>query len=75
LFLQAVFKALDGNIPVLASVRYTDNPIDYLERIKHHPRVNLYMLTEENRDTVYAEVRNAIWGNNSGKEDKDHEPI
>lgn len=75
LFLQAVFKALDGNIPVLASVRYTDNPIDYLERIKHHPRVNLYMLTEKNRDTVYSEVRNAIWGNNSGKEDKDHEPI
>ena len=39
LFLQAIFDALDGDIPVLASVRYTDDPIDYLERIKHHPQV------------------------------------
>ena len=52
LFLQAIFDALDGDIPVLASVRYTDGSIDYLERIKNHPRVQLYMLTEENRDAV-----------------------
>ena len=58
LFLRAVFEALDGDIPVLASVRYTTTPVDYLERIKHHPRVRLYTLTEENRDAVYEEVRN-----------------
>ena len=61
LFLRAVFEALDGDIPVLASVRYTTTPVDYLERIKHHPRVRLYMLTEENRDAVYEEVRNHIF--------------
>ena len=61
LFLQTVFEALDGDIPILASVRYTADPVDYLERIKHHPRVRLYMLTEENRDAVYEEVRNHIF--------------
>ena len=61
LFLQAVFEALDSDIPVLASVRYTASPIDYLEHIKHHPRVKLYMLTEENRDSVYEQVRHHIF--------------
>lgn len=73
LFLQAIFDALDGDIPVLASVRYTDGSIDYLERIKNHPRVQLYMLTEENRDAVYAEIRNAIFSDR--KEGRDHEPL
>ena len=73
LFLQAVFDALDGDIPVLASVRYTADPIDYLERVKHHPQVRLYMLTEENRDAVYAEIRNTIFGDR--KEERDHEPL
>ena len=72
LFLQAVFDALDGDIPVLASVRYTVDPIDYLERIKHHPQVRLYMLAEENRDAVYAKIRNTIFGDR--KEEKDYEP-
>ena len=76
LFLQAVFDALNGDIPVLASVRYTADPIDYLERIKHHPRVRLYMLTEENREAVYSEVRNTIFGNSADrKEERDHEPL
>ena len=60
-FLQTIFEALDGGIPVLASVRYTAAPIDYLERIKHHPRVQLYMLTEENRYSVYEQVRHHIF--------------
>ena len=60
-FLQAILEALDGGIPVLASVRYTASPIDYLEHIKHHPRVKLYMLTEENRDSVYEQVRHHIF--------------
>ena len=85
LFLQAIFDALDGDIPVLASVRYTtadqafsdstaqSGSADYLERIKHHPRVRLYMLSEENRDAVYGEIRNAIFSDR--KEGRDHEPL
>lgn len=85
LFLQAIFDALDGDIPILASVRYTtagqafsdstaqSGSADYLERIKNHPRVQLYMLTEENRDAVYAEIRNAIFSDR--KEGRDHEPL
>ena len=77
-FLEAVFKALDGGIPVLACVRYTEGgtvpagrdaltgrqsgSIDYLERIKHHPRVRLYMMTEENRDAIYEQVRDMVFG-------------
>ena len=60
-FLQAILEALDGDISVLASVRYTAGSIDYLEHIKHHPRVQLYMLTEENRDSVYEQVRHHIF--------------
>ena len=60
-FLQAILEALDGGISVLASVRYTAGSIDYLEHIKHHPRVQLYMLTEENRDSVYEQVRHHIF--------------
>ena len=75
-FLQAIFEALDGDIPVLASVRYTATPIDYLERIKHHPRVRLYMLTEENRDDAYAEIRDHIFGGSADrKEERDHETL
>ena len=70
LFLRSVFEALDGDIPVLASVRYTAAPIDYLERIKHHPRVRLYMLTEENREAVYSEVRNTIFGNSADRKEE-----
>ena len=85
LFLQAIFDALDGDIPILASVRYTtadqafsdstaqSGSADYLERIKHHPQVRLYMLTVENRDVVYTEVRNIIFGDR--KEERDHEPL
>ena len=75
-FLRAVFEALDDDIPILASVRYTTTPIDYLERIKRHPRVRLYTLTEENRDDAYAEIRDRIFGGGAGrKEEIDHETL
>ena len=89
LFLRAVFEALDGDIPVLAVARYTEGGAaaaeqpaktgnqtvsnDYLERIRRHPRVRLYMLTEDNRDTVCDEVRNILFSGR--KEAKDHEPL
>ena len=89
LFLRAVFKALDGDIPVLAVARYTEGGTapagqpakpggqigsgDYLERIRRHPRVRLYMLTADNRDAIYNEVRTIIFAGR--KEAKDHEPL
>ena len=88
LFLRTIFEALDGDIPILASVRYTASgsefsdpanqagSIDYLDRIKHHPRVRLYMLTGENREGVYTEVRNHFFGGIADrKEERDHEPV
>ncbi|MCR5810028.1 MAG: nucleoside-triphosphatase [Lachnospiraceae bacterium] len=87
LFLQAIFDALDGDIPILASVRYTDadaalynqsdqaGSLGYLEQIKRHPHVQLYMLTEQNRDAAYAEIRDTIFGSIfDRKEEKDYEP-
>lgn len=74
-FLRAIFEALDGDVPILASVKLTNNlsahadSNGYLERIKHHPRVRLYMLTEENRDTVYAEIRNHFFGGSAGRKE------
>ncbi len=74
LFLQAIFDALNGDIPVLASVRYTDTDaalsdrpdqagsLGYLEQIKRHPHVRMYMLSKENRDAAYAEIRDTIFG-------------
>ena len=63
-FRRQVLRCLDGNIPVLAVIKHKTH-IPFLQEIRSHPRVQLYQVTEENRDELPAEpsplIRN--WNN------------
>ncbi|MBE5997569.1 MAG: hypothetical protein E7240_09545 [Lachnospiraceae bacterium] len=51
-FCDAVLGALDGDIPVLATVKDTDFGAEFLDRVRQHPGAELIMLTPENREEV-----------------------
>lgn len=48
-FQAAVLAALDGPIPILGVIK-PDRAGSWLEKIAKHPRVELILVTEENRD-------------------------
>ncbi len=55
-FCGEVLKVLDGDIPVLATVKDTDRGAMFLDRVRQHPNAELYMLTRENYDEVLSEL-------------------
>jgi len=63
-FRRQVLRCLDGNIPVLAVIKHKTH-IPFLQEIRLHPRVQLYQVTEENRDELPAELSPLIrnWNN------------
>ena len=63
-FRREVLRCLDGNIPVLAVIKHKTH-ISFLQEIRTHPRVQLYQVTEENRDALPAELSPLIhnWNN------------
>lgn len=54
-FQTAVFRALDGEIPILGVLQQTES--EFLQRIAHHPRVTVLTVSVENRDALAAELR------------------
>lgn len=58
-FKRAVFNALDGNIPVIAAVKARYD-VDFLNRVRAHEKAQLYTITPENRDALYAELLGII---------------
>ena len=50
-FREAVLRALDGSIPVLAAVKSRDT--EFLRSVKAHPNAELVSITEQNRDGLY----------------------
>lgn len=58
-FKWAVFNALDGDIPVIAAVKARYD-VDFLNRIRAHEKAQLYTITPENRDALYAELLGII---------------
>ena len=54
-FQAAVFRALEGDIPILGVLQQAQS--QFLERIARHPRVTVLTVTEENRNTLAAELR------------------
>ncbi len=50
-FTQAVFDALDGDIPILAAVK-SRTDIPFLEKVRNHPNASVYQITVENRDSL-----------------------
>ena len=51
----AVFRALEGGIPILGVLQQADS--DFLRRIACHPRVTVLTVTEDNRDSLGAALR------------------
>jgi len=49
-FCDAVLEALDGEIPVLATVKDTELGAEFLDKVRQHPRAELIMMTAENRE-------------------------
>ena len=54
-FQAAVFRALEGGIPILGVLQQADS--DFLRRIACHPRVTVLTVTEDNRDSLGAALR------------------
>lgn len=57
-FCQAILQLLDGDIPILAAVKYKDRP--FLEQVRQHPRAKCFSITEDNRDDLFGEVLSYI---------------
>ena len=64
-FCGEVLYALDGDIPVLAAVKDTEFGSEFLDKIRKHQNAGVYMLTEKNRDEVFAAVCPVVLGWNS----------
>ncbi len=54
-FQAAVFRTLDGSTPILGVLQQAQS--QFLDRIARHPRVTVLTVTEENRNTLAAELR------------------
>lgn len=54
-FQRAVMKILSGNYRVLASVKAQNT--EFLRAVRSHPDCELYIITPENRDRLYAQIK------------------
>ncbi|MCR5088707.1 MAG: nucleoside-triphosphatase [Oscillospiraceae bacterium] len=55
-FCRAVLDCLDGEIPVLATVKQSAIDVDFLHRVCAHPAASLYTLSPETKDSLYEEL-------------------
>lgn len=53
-FRDAVISLLDGEIPVIAAVKYKEIP--FLEMVRSHPKAKCFYITKENREELYREI-------------------
>lgn len=54
-FCSKVLEHLDGDGHVLAAVK-SDMDTDFLIKVRSHPKAELYMISEENRDELYEKL-------------------
>ena len=54
-FQAAVFRTLDGDIPIIGVLQQAES--EFLDRIARHPRVTVLTVSEENRDTLGEALR------------------
>ncbi len=60
-FTAAVFRALDGPIPVLAAVKNRFD-VDFLNAVRAHPAARLVQIDPENRDELYTQLQPIVMG-------------
>lgn len=63
-FQAAVLRALDGDTPVLAAVKPRDT--NFLRRVRSHPKAELVLLDEQNRDALYDRLLPWLLRTNEG---------
>ena len=54
-FQAAVFRTLDGAIPIIGVLQQAES--EFLDRIARHPQVTVLTVSEENRDTLGEALR------------------
>ena len=54
-FQAAVFRVLDGDIPIIGVLQQAES--EFLDRIARHPRVTVLTVSAENRDTLGEALR------------------
>lgn len=55
-FCRAVLAAVDSDLPILAAVKAGDLRAEFLDRIRYHPRTELFFLDRERFDGIYDAV-------------------
>ena len=55
-FQAAIMRILSGNFDVFASVKAQNT--EFLRAVRSHPDCELYMITPENRDDLYRQLKN-----------------
>jgi len=58
-FRETVLHTLDGELPVLATVKAWQD-IPFLDAVRQHPNVNVYDITPSNREAMYERLRDII---------------
>ena len=61
-FCEAVLRCLDGDIPVLATVRAGDLGSSFLDRVRTHPKAELYNVSPERADDLYNRLYPIVEG-------------
>ena len=59
-FCRAIRARLDGDIPVIATVK--DKNIPFLMELRNHPKCHCFFLEKDNQDTLFQEVLTYING-------------
>lgn len=57
-FTERVLELLDGDITVIGAVKNSHPDSAYLNAVRNHPNVDLYSITEENRDELLMLLKN-----------------
>lgn len=68
-FCRAVLAHLDGDIPVLASVK-GGKQADFIDRVLNHPKAEVFYLDGSNKEQIYNKILPYVmeWNNNLKKE-------
>lgn len=67
-FCSRVLSCLDGDVPVLATVKARFD-VPFLNQVRSHPNAVFYEVTKENRETLYETLRPIIlsWNEERGR--------
>lgn len=69
-FCAAVLELLDGDVPVIAAVKYKDTA--FLQEVRSHPKAKCFWIDAQNRDALYEEVLPFVKQQLTQNKEEDH---